>query len=493
VPEGVVTGAIEGKRPMQMPGEIGTVHIVGIGGIGMSAIAEILHAKGYTVQGSDQKESANVKRLRAKGIRVFVGHDVVNLVGARYIVISSAIKDGNPELETARARGYPIIRRAEMLAELMRLYATVSVTGTHGKTTTTSLIAHVFDAAGLDPTVITGGIINEWGSNARLGNGGWMIVEADESDGTFIKIPTQIGVVTNIDPEHLDYFKTVENMHREFETFYRNIPFYGLMVTCIDHPVVAEMVERLELRRDGRRLLTYGTKPGADLLLKAARVEGATTVFDADLGPRVKGGARAIKGWNVPIPGHHSALNALAAIAAASEAGIADDIIRAAIADFSGVKRRFQRIGTWNGVAIYDDYGHHPVEIAAVLKAARAGARGRVIAVVEPHRYTRVRDLFREFAACFKDADSVIVAPLYSAGELPIDGIDHASLADAIRGTGHGAVVTVDSERDIAPVLRRFAAAGDIVVCLGAGNSTEWAHALPQWLAGEPLRAGGAA
>ena len=240
---------------MQMPDEMEPVHILGIGGIGMSAIAEILHAKGYTVQGSDQKDSANVKRLRAKGIRVFVGHDAVNLVGARYIVVSTAIKRSNPELEAARAKGYPIIRRSEMLAELMRLYATVSVTGTHGKTTTTSLIAHLFNAAGLDPTVITGGIINEWGSNARLGNGKWMIVEADESDGTFIKIPSQIGVVTNIDPEHLDYFKTVDNMHQEFETFYRNIPFYGLAVACIDHPVVAGMIERLELRRDGRRLL----------------------------------------------------------------------------------------------------------------------------------------------------------------------------------------------------------------------------------------------
>ena len=277
----------------------------------------------------------------------------------------------------------------------MRLYATVSVTGTHGKTTTTSLIAHIFNAAGLDPTVITGGIINEWGSNARLGNGKWMIVEADESDGTFIKIPTQIGVVTNIDPEHLDYFKTVENMHREFETFFRNIPFYGLAVACIDHPVVAEMIERLELRRDGRRLLTYGTSPAADLVLKSARVEGAVTFFDADLGARVRGGARDARGLErAACPAQHNALNALAAIAAASEAGIGDDVIRKAIAGFSGVKRRFQLTGTWNGVAIYDDYGHHPVEIAAVLKAARAGARGRVIAVVEPHRYTRVRDLF---------------------------------------------------------------------------------------------------
>src|SRR5512145_2031808 len=264
---------------MKLPANMGPVHILGIGGIGMSAIAEILHSRGYTVQGSDQKDSANVKRLRAKGIRVFVGHDAVNLVGARYIVVSTAIKRSNPELEAARAKGLPIIRRAEMLAELMRLYTTVSVTGTHGKTTTTSLIAHVFNMAGLDPTVITGGIINDWGSTARLGNGKWMVVEADESDGTFVKMPTQIGVVTNIDPEHLDYFKTVENMHREFETFFRSIPFYGLCVTCLDHPVVRDMIERLDLRRDGRRLLTYGTSDSADLVLAGLRFDGRSTVF----------------------------------------------------------------------------------------------------------------------------------------------------------------------------------------------------------------------
>jgi UDP-N-acetylmuramate--alanine ligase len=472
---------------------MGPVHILGIGGIGMSAIAEILHAKGYTVQGSDQKDSANVRRLRAKGIRVFVGHDAINLVGAKFIVMSTAVKEGNPELEAARKRGLPIIRRAEMLAELMRLYATVSVTGSHGKTTTTSLIAHIFNVAGLDPTVITGGIINEWSSNARLGDSKWMIVEADESDGTFIKMPTQIGVVTNIDPEHLDYFKTVENMHREFETFFRNIPFYGLAVTCLDHAVAAAMIERLELRRDGRRLLTYGRTPKADLVLKSVRVEGPLTSFDAELGGRIRGGARSLAGWSIPIPGQHNALNALAAIAVATEAEIGDDVIRQAIASFSGVRRRFQLTGTWNGVAIYDDYGHHPVEIAAVLKAARAAVGGRVIAVVEPHRYTRVRDLFDEFAGCFKEADNVILTPLYSAGEPAIEGVDHAALAGAIRSAGHGAVTTVANESEIASTLKSFAAAGDIVICFGAGNSTDWAHALPQWLAGEPRRAGGAA
>jgi UDP-N-acetylmuramate--alanine ligase len=478
---------------MQMPAKLGTVHIIGIGGIGMSAIAELLHAKGYVAQGSDQKESANVKRLRAKGIRVFVGHDAVNLVGAKYVVVSTAVKPGNLELEAARAKGLPIIGRAEMLAELMRLYATVAVTGTHGKTTTTSLIAHLFRAGGKDPTVITGGIINDWGSNARLGDGEWMIVEADESDGTFIKIPTQIGIVTNIDPEHLDYFKTVENMHQQFATFLQNVPFYGLAVACLDHPVLAEMLERLELRRNGRRLLTYGTSPAADLVLRSVRVEGQTTLFDADLGPRLKGGARSLRNWSVPIPGQHNALNALAAIAAASEAGIPDATVRAAMATFAGVKRRFQKTGSWNGIAIYDDYGHHPVEIAAVLKAARAAAHGRVIAIVEPHRYTRVRDLFEEFASCFKDADGVIVTPLYSAGEAAIDGIDHNALAAALRARGHGLVATVNGERELASQLKLHARPGDTVVCLGAGNSSEWAHALPDWLASEPLPAGGVA
>lgn len=478
---------------MQMPREIGTFHIIGIGGIGMSAIAEILIAKGYTVQGSDAKDSANVRRLRGKGVRVFIGHDPINLVGARHVVISTAVKPGNPELEAARAKGLTIIRRAEMLAELMRLYQTVSVTGTHGKTTTTSLISHLFEAGKLDPTVITGGIINSWGSNARLGKGPWMIVEADESDGTFTRLPSEIGIVTNIDPEHLDYFKTVEAMHREYEAFLKNIPFYGLAVACIDHPVVRAMVDRLDLRRDGRRLLTYGTSENADLVLTAIGFDGHKTIFDAELGPRVKGGKRSLKAWSIPIPGQHNALNALAAIAAAAEAGLSDEAIRAGLASFSGVKRRFQLTGTWNGVSIFDDYGHHPVEIASVLKAARAGARGRVIAVVEPHRYSRVRDLFGEFSACFSDADSVIVAPLYTAGELPIDGIDHHTLAEGIRASGHPSVMAIDAPTDLVPIVRRNGRQGDMVVCLGAGTSTEWANALPGWLAdadaAEPRRA----
>lgn len=476
---------------MRMPAELGTFHIIGIGGIGMSAIAEILLAKGYSVQGSDQKDSANVRRLRAKGVRVFIGHDPINLVGARQVVISTAVKSGNPELEAARQKRLVIIRRAEMLAELMRLHATISITGTHGKTTTSSLVAQMFEAAGKDPTVITGGIINAWGSNARLGEGSWMIVEADESDGTFTRLPTEIGVVTNIDPEHLDYFGSVGAMHREYEAFMRNVPFYGLLVACIDHPVVREMVERLNLRHDGRRLLTYGTRQEADFVLANVSQSGHVTTFDAQLSARVAGSPRVIERLELPMPGHHNALNALAAVAVAVETGLDDDMVRNGLRAFSGVRRRFQPTGTWNGISFFDDYGHHPTEIAAVLQAARAGAKGRVIAIVEPHRYTRVRDLFDEFSNCFKDADGVVVGPLYTAGEQPIEGIDNHALAEGIRATGQQGVLVVDSPTELIGIVRKHGRPGDMVICMGAGTSTEWAQALPGWLEDEHTRMAG--
>jgi UDP-N-acetylmuramate--alanine ligase len=470
---------------MQMPEGLGTIHIVGIGGIGMSAIAEILAARGFAVQGSDQKNSANVRRLREGGIRVFVGHDAINLAGAEFVVISTAVKDDNPELVAARARGLPIIRRAEMLAELMRLYATISITGTHGKTSTTSLTAHILETAGKDPTVITGGIINAWGSNARLGKGRWMIVEADESDGTFVKIPTQIGVVTNIDPEHLDYFGTVAHMHAAYEQFYRNIPFYGLTVTCIDHPVVRQMIERLNLRRNGRRLVTYGRDPSADIVLTDMRVEGTKSRFSAEVRSGVPGGKRQLVDWTIPSPGEHAVLNALAAFAVAAETGLDDDEIRSAMRTFSGVKRRFQLTGDVDGIEIYDDYGHHPIEIAAVLRAARAGAKQRVFAVIEPHRYSRVKSLFDDFCGCVQDADGVIVAPMYSAGEAPIDGVDNHALARGIQAAGHPKVVAANEASDITGLIARAAKSGDKVIFFGAGHSTDWAHATPALLAEE--------
>jgi UDP-N-acetylmuramate--alanine ligase len=464
-----------------MPRGIGPFHIIGIGGIGMSAIAEILLQLGYMVQGSDSKESANVRRVRGEGVRIHIGHEPSNLIGARYVVISSAIKPDNPELMAARERGLPVIRRADMLAELMRIRRTVSVTGTHGKTTTTSLVSHIFDEARLDPTVITGGIINSWGSNARLGRGDWMVVEADESDGTFIRLPTEIGVVTNIDPEHLDHFGTVENMHREFAQFYTSIPFYGTAITCIDHPVVARMLA--DIRNDiSCKVLTYGTSEGADLRVRNVKAKGAGTAFDLDVGQRVGGGRRKLEGLLMPVPGEHNALNAAAALAVAAEAGIEDAAIRPAIASFSGVKRRFTSVGTWNGVQIFDDYAHHPVEIAAVLKAARNATQGRVIGIFQPHRYSRISSLFEDFSRAFGDADAVIVTPVYSAGEAPLPGVDHKAMAEGIRKAGHGNVATIESEREIASLVAGMAHAGDLVVALGAGTITDWAYALPQWL-----------
>ena len=472
---------------MQIPGNVGPFHVIGIGGIGMSAIAEILLELGYSVQGSDSKDSANVRRVRARGVRVFVGHAPINLIGAQFVVISSAIKPDNPELVEARKRRLPIIKRADMLAELMRLKSPVSVTGTHGKTTTTSLIAHIFDSAGIDPTVITGGIVNSWGTNARLGKGEWMVVEADESDATFIRLPTQIGVITNIDPEHLDYFGTVEKMEAAYRTFYSGIPFYGVAVTCVDHPVVRRMLAE-NANNMSCKVLTYGFSEDADVRLTNPRSDAAGTLFDIEIGQRVKGGARVVRNVLMPVPGDHNALNAAAAFAVAAEAGVEDADTHAAIATFSGVKRRFSPAGEWNGVKFYDDYAHHPVEVAAVLKAARRTTQGKVVGIFQPHRYSRVGSLFSEFCSSFKDADAVIVLPIYSAGEKPVAGIDHNAVAEGIRAAGHANVFVAASEHDLAPLIREAAQPGDLVIGLGAGTISEWIHALPEDLAGAPLK-----
>jgi UDP-N-acetylmuramate--alanine ligase len=476
---------------MQMPApdKAGLFHIVGIGGIGMSAIAEVMHTRGYRVQGSDLKEGANLERLRARGISCLIGHDPQNLDGAAFLVISSAVKAGNPEFEAAKERGIPIIRRAEMLAELMRPCSTVSITGTHGKTTTTSLIADLLKAADLDPTVITGGIINAWGTNARIGKGAWMVVEADESDGTFLKLPTQIGVVTNIDPEHMDYWQEVETLHNAYAQFIEAIPFYGIAIACIDHPVVRELLAKLGGAANGRRTLTYGVAREADLRLVNLRSARDHITFDIDLGPAVRGGARKLDNVVLPVLGHYNALNALAAFAVAVEAGVGDDVIRAALASFAGVKRRFTRVGEWHGATIYDDYAHHPVEIAAVLRAARAAGDGRIIAVMQPHRYSRLQALFNEFSACMDDADIAIVTPIYSAGEAPIPGIDRDELASGLRRHGHPQVLTIDDEESLADVLASVAQPGDIIVGLGAGTITEWINALPKHLAEKGERA----
>lgn len=468
---------------MKMPSGIGPFHIVGIGGIGMSAIAEVLHKRGYRVRGSDLKDSANVQRLRAKGIQCFIGQDAAQVDGAAYVVLSSAVKRDNPEYLAARAQGIPVLKRAEILAELMRPCATVSVTGTHGKTTTTSLIAVLLEQAGLDPTVISGGIINVWGSNARIGGGDWMVVEADESDGTFIKLPTQIGVVTNIDPEHMDYWQSLDALHGAFKQFFENVPFYGLVVAGLDHPIVREMIAGLRREQLGRRVLTYGVADDADLRLENFRSEGGGIVFDVALGAKVNGGARALRALRLPVPGRHNALNAIAAIAVGSEIGIGDELMRATLARFGGVGRRFTRTGEWRGVSIFDDYAHHPVEIAATLQAARSTSDGRVIAVVQPHRYTRLSNLFGDFCACFEDADVVLVSPVYSAGEEPIDGANRDALVEGLRRRGHKEVYAIEDDVDMARVIADLAAPGDIVIGLGAGTITEWMRALPQHLA----------
>jgi len=464
---------------MKLPRDIGPVHFVGIGGIGMSGIAEVLVNLGYTVQGSDQAESANVKRLRANGVKVAIGHAAENIAGAHVLVISSAIRRDNPELVAARAQRLPVVRRAEMLAELMRFKSCVAVAGTHGKTTTTSMVAALLDAGGFDPTVINGGIINAYGTNARLGAGDWMVVEADESDGTFLKLPADIAIVTNIDPEHLDHFQTFDAVQDAFRAFVENVPFYGFAVMCIDHPVVQSLVGRIE----DHRVITYGENPQADVrLVDVAHANGGLT-FSVMFRDRVGAAAHQIEKLAMPMPGRHNALNATAAVAVAHELGIADDRIRTALKNFGGVRRRFTRTGDWNGVTVIDDYGHHPVEIAAVLKAARESTKGKVTAVMQPHRYSRLASLFEQFCTAFNDADTVIVADVYAAGEAPIAGADRDALVQGLRTHGHRQVVPLEGPDKLAALVASLAQPGDVVVCLGAGSITQWAYALPGELA----------
>ena len=458
------------------PLDMGVIHFVGIGGIGMSGIAEVMLNLGYSVQGSDAAESANVKRLRDLGIKVMVGQAAENLGDAQVLVVSSAIKSDNPELIEARARMLPVVRRAEMLAELMRLKSCVAIGGTHGKTTTTSLVAALLDAGDIDPTVINGGIINAYGTNARLGDGEWMVVEADESDGTFTKLPSTIAVVTNIDPEHLDHYGSFDGVRDAFVQFVENVPFYGLAVLCIDHPEVQALMGRVS----DRTLVTYGTSPQADVRASNIRMDGAVTVFDVTLTDRKSGESTSIDGLRLAMPGHHNMLNALAAVAVAHRMGLSADAIAKGLAGFGGVKRRFSRAGSWNGVEIYDDYGHHPVEIAAVLQAARSASDGRIIAVVQPHRYTRLRDLFDEFCSCFNDADTVIVSPVFEAGEKPIEGINRDTMVQGLQERGHKHALALEGAEALPGVIAELANPGDMVLCLGAGNITQWANALPQ-------------
>jgi UDP-N-acetylmuramate--alanine ligase len=464
------------RRPV--PFDLGPVHFVGIGGIGMSAIAEIMLRIGYQVQGSDVRASANTERLEKLGARVFIGHDAGHVAGASALVFTSAVKDDNPELAAARQRRIPLVRRAEMLAELMRLQYSVAVGGTHGKTTTTSMVAAILDAAGFDPTVVNGGIINAYGANAKVGEGEWIVVEADESDGTFLRLRPTVAVVTNIDPEHLDHYETFDAVKRAFQYFVESIPFYGFAVVCIDDPDVQEMAARVE----NRRLMTYGMNPQAEIRAMNVGIGAEGSTFDV-LISAADGGATTVLGdITLPMAGQHNVQNALAAIAIGRELGAPEKAIRKGLAGFGGVRRRFTFTGEARGIRVVDDYGHHPVEIASVLKAARAVTKGRVIAVVQPHRYTRLRDLFQDFCRCFNDADMVIIADVYPAGEAPIEGVGRDMLVDGLRRHGHRHVLALSAPAALPALIAGEAKAGDLVVCLGAGDITAWAHALPAQL-----------
>jgi UDP-N-acetylmuramate--alanine ligase len=469
-----------------LPESLGPIHFVGIGGIGMSGIAEVLHNLGYRVQGSDLSDSANTRRLIGLGIPVAIGHDADNLGDAEVIVVSSAVKQDNPEVVAARARRLPVVRRAEMLAELMRLKWAIAIAGTHGKTTTTSMIGALLETAGLDPTVINGGIINAYGTNTRLGAGDWMAVEADESDGTFTRLPAAVAVVTNIDPEHLDFYGDFATLQQAFETFVGNLPFYGFAVLCIDHPVVQGMIPRLA----DRRILTYGFSPQADIRAANLRHSGEGSRFDAVIADPITGSERELRDLFLPMVGEHNVQNSLSVLAVAEELGLGDDVVRATLGAFKGVRRRFTKVGEWNGVAVIDDYGHHPVEIAAVLKAARSAAAGRVIAVVQPHRYSRLANLFDGFCTCFNDAEIVLVADVYAAGEAPIDGISRDALVEGLSAHGHRHARALERPEDLAPLIAELARPGDMVVCLGAGSITAWANSLPEELAGMIPEAG---
>jgi len=452
--------------------DIGTIHFVGIGGIGMSGIAEVMHQLGYKVQGSDVADSYVVEKLRKAGIPVSIGHSPENLGDAAVVVCSTAIKDSNPEIQTAAERRLPRVRRAEMLAELMRMQKTVAVAGTHGKTTTTSMIAALLDSGGVDPTVINGGIINRYGSNARLGKSDWWVIEADESDGSFLRLDGTIAVVTNIDPEHLEHYGSFDRVKDAFVEFVENVPFYGLAVLCVDHPEVQNIIGRI---RD-RRIVTYGFSALADLRADNVTPVPGGTKFDALI--LEKEGERRSISMHVPIPGRHNVQNALAAIAVALELGISDDAIVAGFERFEGVKRRFTKVGEVDGAIIIDDYAHHPTEIRAVLAAAREGAEERVIAVMQPHRYTRLQSLMDEFQNAFNDADVVFVTPVYPAGEEPIEGVDSAALVDGLRARGHRLVRTVEDLKELSRELRDLAGHGDMVICMGAGDITKWAASL---------------
>lgn len=459
------------------PQALGLVHFVGIGGIGMSGIAEVMHQLGYRVQGSDQNDGSNVQRLRDKGITVFVGHRAEQVTGAGLLIVSTAINESNPEIRAARNAEIPIIHRAEMLAELMRLRWAIGISGTHGKTTTTTMVGMLLQQAGFSPTIINGGIINELGTNAIVGQGDWMVVETDESDGSFLRLPATVGVVTNIDPEHMNHFGSFDKVKDAYRQFVLNLPFYGFAVMCSDHPVVADLISRI----DNRRIISYGFAASADVRAENVRLLPEGARFDVVINQDKK--THHISDVFLAMVGSHNVQNALAAIAIAHEMGIGDAVIKACFASFKGIKRRFTKTGEVAGISIYDDYGHHPTEIAAVLRAARTITKGRVIAVVQPHRYSRLKAHFSEFVEALKLADCAIISDVYAAGEAPIVGADREALVLATTKAGHPNVHSLSSPNQLADSISKLAASGDVVICLGAGSITNWANALPAELA----------
>ncbi len=458
----------------KLPQDVGPIHFVGIGGIGMSGIAEVLLNLGYRVQGSDLKASKITDRLASLGAEIFVGQRAENLKNAAVVVVSTAIKPGNPELDEARAQGLPVVRRADMLAELMRLKSNIAIAGTHGKTTTTTMMAELMVAGDFDPTVINGGIIHAYGSNARMGQGEWMVVEADESDGSFNRLPATIAIVTNIDPEHMEHWGDFDTLRDGFYEFVTNLPFYGLAVCCTDHAEVQALVGRIT----DRRVRTYGFNAQADVRAVNLTYKGGVAHFDIHLQYEDK----VIEGCTLPMPGDHNVSNALSAVAVARHLGMKASEIREALANFGGVNRRFTKVGEVDGVTIIDDYGHHPVEIAAVLKAARQATDGRVIAVHQPHRYSRLSNLFDDFCTCFNDADVVAIAEVFAAGEDPIEGASRDALVQGLIRHGHRHSRAILSEDDLERLVREQARPGDMVVCLGAGTISAWANGLPERL-----------
>lgn len=469
------------------PESFGTLHFTGIGGIGMSGVAELLHNLGYKVQGSDIADSPNVQRLRQQGIRVAVGHAAENVMDENGhpvsgIIFTAVVPENNPEIVQARELKIPLIGRSELLAELMRVKFSIGISGTHGKTTTTSIIGTLLEAGEFDPTVINGGIVNAYGTNTRIGKGDWLVAEADEAYGTFLRLNPTVAVITNMDPEHLDFYQTFDNVRAAYKRFVEAVPFYGFGVLCLDHPEVQKLAATIS----GRRVVTYGTNPQAEVQAKNIRMTPQGGYFDVQVNGKLSPTPRTITNMFMPMPGQHNILNALAGIVVALQLGMQDETIRQALAKFSGVKRRFTRTGEVNGITIIDDYGHHPVEISAVLKAARdavADTNGRVIAVFQPHRYSRVHDLFDDFCTCFNDADSVLIADVYAAGETPISGCEKEDIVAGLIQAGHKSAAILRDEKDLPELMQHMARPGDIVMCVGAGSITKWAYDLPEQLA----------